>query len=896
MQDLCIQLVKNHGIDHTLFADGFITTGADKGWEDAIDRHAEAKKKQARDNSELRPNEVAQAERDLNRMASRTLKETPFINWNLYSAVITDRGIIKPGLEWAGHRLHPSIRTGDDDEIKFDCRSSRVKVFLPPLSWSGAMELLDHYGFDCPDDQYSIEKAWQFVFDNPEVPVHVEESALKALASSSIGQLAVALNGINSGGQKLRSDRLRKPLEMLAAGGRRITVRFDAGNSSVRMAQQLHRQLSKAGADARWYCWIGSYAKTDDYVAAKLRGMQVPASLPILGHQEDLGVRGFFSQAPYSRLRKQWSTITIDREFEPEDIQKASIDSRVIALVGATGTAKTKASVAAVDLMERELGHRMVVLGLYHRASLVHKGAAEFGVRDMSAARNTVERTLGVHEGVFNRDGLFCCCESIQKPPGNEWDMWRWSHELEENPRPTFLFMDETSQTGMHLLVGGTERMPEVRREAVRALERLLKNPCVTVIAAESGLGDIELEWLKETTGTTPRVIQTTFARERVLYVGETNRENIDLLQQLSAQALEDGHKVWASFGEAKSMIEFSAVFTDEKNVLQISAENSSSQAVSEFMGNTEGSGPAYDMVAMSPSVISGISMAKTSVGIAACVQQYAMGPEDALQALDRARSAQVRVLLMPSVVPNAMVGTRKTTFEAVQRAKSKAASHGDLDAYRDFAGAISTGSLFYSHELEARNNYEAFANEHVLKCRLQEQGYTLKPFLELLAQNPNKGATTSRKVRAKRQRDNAKSFRQGLLRQLCKREIRLGEARSQAQKASVTGLAVDYERRDPSHAFYWLERLSVISLIDAGMFHEGTQEFAAVASLVQNLVKKEAQELKQLLGGKIVIPGPDDVVKATFIKALVQMAGFDVARGKQVSTNGIRVWSYTVS
>ena len=39
----------------------------------------------------------------------------------------------------------------------------------------------------------------------------------------------------------------------------------------------------------------------------------------------------------------QWSTITIDREFEPEDIQKASIDSRVIALVGATGTAKTKA-------------------------------------------------------------------------------------------------------------------------------------------------------------------------------------------------------------------------------------------------------------------------------------------------------------------------------------------------------------------------------------------------------------------------------------------------------------------------------------------------------------------------------------------------------------------------
>ena len=86
-----------------------------------------------------------------------------------------------------------------------------------------------------------------------------------------------------------------------------------------------------------------------------------------------------------------------------------------------------------------------------------------------------------------------------------------------------------------------------------------------------------------------------------------------------------------------------------------------------------------------------------------------------------------------------------------------------------------------------------------MLKCRLQEQVYTLKPFLELLAQNPDKGATTSRKARVKRQRDNAKSFRQGLLKQLCKGEILLGEARSMAQKTSVTGLAVDYEEGTPA-------------------------------------------------------------------------------------------------
>lgn len=116
------------------------------------------------------------------------------------------------------------------------------------------------------------------------------------------------------------------------------------------------------------------------------------------------------------------------------------------------------------------------------------------------------------------------------------------------------------------------------------------------------------------------------------------------------------------------------------------------------------------------------------------------------------------------------------------------------------------------------------------------------------------------------------------------------------AQKEFATGLAADYERRNPSHAFYWLQRLSVLSLAEAGMFHEGTQEFAAVASIVQALDRKEAQELKQLLGGKTVIPGPDDAVKATFIKALVKIAGFDVTRENQASIDGSRVWSYAIS
>jgi len=60
------------------------------------------------------------------------------------------------------------------------------------------MDRLDIYGFTADPETYEPIQAWEFVLSNPEVPIWVEESALKALAATSAGQLAVGLNGINS--------------------------------------------------------------------------------------------------------------------------------------------------------------------------------------------------------------------------------------------------------------------------------------------------------------------------------------------------------------------------------------------------------------------------------------------------------------------------------------------------------------------------------------------------------------------------------------------------------------------------------------------------------------------------------------------------------------------------
>jgi len=311
-----------------------------------------------------------------------------------------------------------------------------------------------------------------------------------------------------------------------------MTVRFDHGESSRKAAERISHQLNKAGAKAGCFCWTGGDLpeKTDDYFAEQFirryRG-QEPLREPMPGKKwEDLTVVGKVKLPYYSRLEGEWPTTTIDREFAAEDIAKARIESRLISLVAATGTGKTEASVAAVELMERVSGSKSVVIGLYHRKSLVHKGAAEFGVRDMSAAKETADR-----EGCNStRDGLFCCCESIKKP-NMEKTLLAMSYDLEENPRDTILFLDEISQSAFHLLVGGTDGMPKIRREAVNAIERLIRNPYVTVIAAESGMGDIELAWLQALSGVKPQVIKSTFTRKSALYFGANSKENIDHLQ-----------------------------------------------------------------------------------------------------------------------------------------------------------------------------------------------------------------------------------------------------------------------------------------------------------------------------------------------------------------------------
>ena len=136
----------------------------------------------------------------------------------------------------------------------------------------------------------------------------------------------------------------------------------------------------------------------------------------------------------------------------------------------------------------------------------------------------------------------------------------RWSHELEENPRPAVLFLDELSQATLHLLLDGTNAMPKVEREAIKAIERLIRNPEVTVIAAEAGIGDIELEWLQACLVFNPTSSTPPFAGSPELFIGAaTAGQHRQAPTAVPDRPSIKSQQVWLSMGEAESLKKFSA-------------------------------------------------------------------------------------------------------------------------------------------------------------------------------------------------------------------------------------------------------------------------------------------------------------------------------------------------
>lgn len=378
------ELLSCHGIDPTLFHTNAIELGPSGAYLTGLYHWLDEK------NAETTHGQCQTRAKNCASVRRRTHQAEG--GWSLFSVGVNRHGWPSHRQAFVGHRIHPSRRTPGPGGLRLDATGwdeINRGLTLPPLSLDGALDLLGEHGFTSTPETYTPEQSWLFVFQTPEVPVWIEESALKAMAACSIGQIAVGVNGINGWHQKGRSDRLMPALKLLAKKGRKIVVRFDSPGSSKsqskNQARKLARRMESEGArNGGWWCWLPDKpGKTDDFVAALIKADA--ETKRELRDWLDAYVTTSDTNSNYRRIKGTWTTHQTKDEFNADDLLKVAETHRVIVLKGATGTGKSKAMLEALETLEAKTKAKFTVLGAYHRSPLVYKGAHEFGVKNLSA-------------------------------------------------------------------------------------------------------------------------------------------------------------------------------------------------------------------------------------------------------------------------------------------------------------------------------------------------------------------------------------------------------------------------------------------------------------------------------------------------------------------------------
>lgn len=871
------ELVAEHGIDPILFAPEALILGPSLHYESGLEAWAREKA------AGTVPGQTG-ARSGHQRHVREALARAEG-GWSLVSVKVNKKGWPTSGEAFLGHRIHPNRRR-PGDRMKIDVRgwdAINHGLALPPFSYQGAVEHLADYGFSMPAQDYLPWKAWDFIARHQEIPIWIEESALKAMAACSIGQIAVGVNGINGAGQPGRSDRLHPTLKLLARHGRSITVRFDrpekVTSKSAQVAQYLARKLEKEGASSSWWCWLPAMpAKTDDFIAAMIRGELAADQKVFLDTKVSTAVK----IGSYRRLAGAWPRHRIDREFQAADV--LGIAGRVVVLKGATGTAKSKAFVDAITQLEAATGQKQIVLGAYHRASLVHKGAAEFGVCDLSALAGSAERE-GLH-GAVGRAGLFCCGESAYKD-SSEMTLWRWFWELKEKPRPAVLILDEISQVLANWVMGGTDALRSIRGKALDALEGLVGLECVKVWAADALVGDVEMEWLKGLTGETPALVESSFTRPRPLYLAEPTKHSEQTVVQALTAAANKGSRFWLGCGTPTTLHRLLDALPEaaEGTELRITGEDKSraDPRVMRLMADTEAEGATYQRVGFSPAVSCGISMAETPVNLTAVVQEFCWAAEDVLQALNRARNTRERILLAPKAVPEAAGITKETSAFRAAKALKESMEAGSLKDYAALIEQRHPATRKAVAELEARRNLEALANQWCLRGLLAEEGYIIEPLDKLILEGagPDQNDLANER-KALRTPEGIERHRLTALQRLVAGTTSIDAEQHLAKRLIEGGTFLDLKQVDVSEAWAVAQELQLDILAGAGIVHATSEEVVAVWEQLSQLDRQSAKRASRALGVRSDrLPGPLDTLDVRKVWPLLKRIGY--GKGKPV-------------
>lgn len=515
-----------------------------------------------------------------------------------------------------------------------------------------------------------IEKAksnfWQWLAENPTVPLCITEGAKKAGALLTAGYAAIAIPGIHNGyrtprddfGKRIGKSHLIPQLQKLASPEREIYIVFDrdtnpntvkAVNSAIAKMGYL---LTQAGCRVKIVTWNPALGKgVDDLIAS---------------HSPQAFDRAFEEALPLDTWKAQNLTrlthspnLQLNCRYLPDLAVPET--AKLIGIKSPKGTGKTQ---FLQQIVTEAIARQQWVLVIGHRIRLVEELCQRFGLNYISEVRdNPSGQILGY--------GL--CIDSLHANSQAQFQAANWSDGV--------IIIDEIEQVLWHGL--NSETCKNNRVAILKSLKTLIQNAIDgsgKIYVADADLSDISLDYLISLAGIPlePFIIRNDWQPSleeawQVYNYGETTPKN--LVKDLVKHIREGGkpfvclsaQKLTSQWGTRNLESYLKKQFPQAK-ILRIDSESVAEPTHPAYncIGHLNEVLANYDIVLASPSLETGISVDRrghfTSVwGIAQGVQTA----NSVTQALARIRENIPRYLWVASYGFN-QIGNGSTSIPAL--------------------------------------------------------------------------------------------------------------------------------------------------------------------------------------------------------------------------------------
>ena len=673
---------------------------------------------------------AVQIHRDLEILPTGDL-ETPIheaLNWHyprfgkqanpsFYAAILYN----EDGTCWQAKLSNPIIDQTKQKVRKYETpKGGGSRAFLPAIPPEIRKRIGDRYKTDVPMEG----SFWEWLRQNPYIPIIFTEGGKKALSLLSLGYVAIALYGVNGGYRKQIDDSrsLIADVASFAHPDRKSYLAFDQDldpTTRQRVNQAIYRfssLLAEQEGEVSIISWDASFGKgVDDLIVT-------------FGHE---AWEACYTEALLFNHWQIWQrienqlTYPVSLSLNTCDLSTLELSdlpiSGILAISSSKGTGKTKFMAQQVSAHESVLsaGHRVCLMrNLCSRLQLDYRGDLDkVGGRFINGSAYTLR--IG-----------FCVDALLAISP--------------EQFSGCILVLDEVVQVLRHLLTSSTCAKDGKRPTLLARLRQLIRG-AQQVIIADADLDDASIRYIQDLRETDKEVflIQNDYKPEgySVQLIDCPDRSTImsQLLQEI--QSNPQGQTLFVAT-DSKTLTQTLARLMKQrfptKKMLLINSDTSGGAEEREFMQSPDWvlEHRNYDVIICSPSISTGISIEKQGIisKVYGIFAGHSSTDVDIIQALSRVREPVERVVWCAKYGSNFSKVSR-SIYESEVKSHLRQRTNASISLVRsslreDVIGEITSYDwkndphiTLYSH-ISAEQNFAMWNLSDAVSVRLKIEGH----------------------------------------------------------------------------------------------------------------------------------------------------------------------------